>query len=110
MKRKQKRREEKIARREAERAANPQMTASGSSLGGSINMGSSISGFTAGNSETQTSVTNTSNRWNYLMLLLFVKTSKSKLTKLFFLPAHLCSDISVLHKQLSHQIQQIESA
>ena len=41
------------------RAANLQMTGSGSSLGGSIDMGSSISGFTAGNSdETQSSVTN----------------------------------------------------
>ena len=59
LKRKQKRREEKNARREAERAANLQMTGSGSSHGGSIDMGSSISGFTAGNSdETQSSVTN----------------------------------------------------
>ena len=59
MKRKQKRREEKNARREAERTANLQMTGSGSSPGSSIDMGSSISGFTAGNSdETQSSVTN----------------------------------------------------
>ena len=60
MRKKQRRREEKNARREAqERSANLQMAGSGSSLGGSIDMGSSISGFTAGNSdETQSSVTN----------------------------------------------------
>ena len=79
LKRKQKRREEKNARREAERAANLQMTGSGSSHGGSIDMGSSTSGFTAGNSdETQSSVTNYSDETESYVTRY---TSRKKLPK-----------------------------